>query len=93
MSVIDHRKSEKANDDGSVYEVYVEWDPEHNSSDEKYQWVPFTQIYKEIPQIVQEYFSLKKVSLEAILNEEVQNRMKNGKKNFVKYQKDTFQKK
>ena len=91
-SVIDHRKSSSPTDE-SVYEVHVEWDPDHNQSSEKYQWVPFTQIYKEVPQVVQEYFSLKKVSLETILNEEVQNRMKNGKRNYVKRPNDAFERK
>ena len=80
-SVIDHRKSSGPNKE-SVYEVNVEWDPEHNTTSDKYQWLPFTQIYKEVPQVVQEYFSLKKVSLETILNEEVQNRIKNGKTSY-----------
>lgn len=79
VSVIDHRNSEGTE---SVYEVQIEWDKSELDVGDKYTWVPFTDIYKELPQLLSEYFSFKKVSLEAILSAEVQARQKKKKNGF-----------
>jgi hypothetical protein len=75
-TILDHRKSQNGT---SVYELQVEWVDTFKDGEskdfQKYSWAPFTQIYKDVPQLVQEYFSLKKVSLQDVLNEEVQNRI------------------
>jgi predicted transcriptional regulator len=79
--IIDHRKiTEETQQKNSVYEILVEWENQFENQtqeqEEQYSWRPFTQIYKDVPQMVQEYFSLKKLSLESILKEEVEAREK-----------------
>jgi hypothetical protein len=77
-AVIDHR--EATDQSLSVYEVCVEYAKEDLHPDDKFAWMPFTEVYKELPGVMQEYFSLKKVSLENILNLEVEARKNKGRK-------------
>ena len=67
-AAIDHRHAPVDDQKKSLYEIQVEL--EDAEPDEEFKWVPFRDLFRAKPGLVQEYFSLKKVNLEDILNEE-----------------------
>jgi len=66
--VIDFRKKENAQDKDSIYELQIDWDP--ISGKDPCSWHPFRDAYREIPTLIQSFFSLKKIRIENILQDE-----------------------